>query len=271
MDELNVIVKDLTTPQLKAIKRILVSGIPITAEDLSTAAPSQLCHKSPPKGYPKDKSDYGDSECYRYPLNTKSRCVSAWRYVHQARNKEVLGSKFDKVESKIKGYAKEHYNLELETAEADTFNWEEIFNEYYDGETMGERCTEILLEDETIDIDIDMSEKLKELETKTAEMEVELSGLRTYKQLIEAEKALAEKKKARQDKATESGVTIDLEDPKWLEVSDELFDFMLSQLKQVKTVQAQNNPIIIPPILNPETPNNRAIIRQGLAELKTKK
>ena len=100
----------VSTVQLKEIKNILTVGTPANAGvDNSAITQDYLCHKSPPKGYPEDKEQYGDSECYRYPLNNKARCLAAWRYVHQKNNKDILGDKFKKVESKIKSYAKKHY------------------------------------------------------------------------------------------------------------------------------------------------------------------
>lgn len=129
------------TPQLLAIKRILTVGASAVAE----TEKSQLCHKSPPKGYPKEKSDYGDPTCYRYPLNTKARCLAAWRYVHHADNKSILGGKFKNIEGKIRKYAKEHYNLDLEVSESDVVDWAQVFFNYYDAETMEERAEETLL------------------------------------------------------------------------------------------------------------------------------
>jgi hypothetical protein len=133
--------KKLTVPQLLEMKRIITNGPLATAEEKSDEAAdkSYLCHKSPPAGYPKEKSEYGDPACYRYPLNTKARCLAAWRYVHHADNSRILGGKLKSVESKIRRYAKEHYNLDLEVGESATSEWAKYFMEYYDSETMGER------------------------------------------------------------------------------------------------------------------------------------
>lgn len=140
---------NVSTPQLLEIKNILSAGVPAHAEnDNSLDTMAQLCHKSPPKGYPDEKGQYGDPECYRYPLNTKARCLAAWRYVHQEQNKKILGGKFKKVESKIKSYAKKNYDLDLQVGESEEFNWEEAFVDYYDAETMGERCEFVELEPE---------------------------------------------------------------------------------------------------------------------------
>ena len=139
----------VSTPQLLEIKKVLNAGVPAKAEDdNSIVAQDYLCHKSPPKGYPKETGQYGDPECYRYPLNTKARCLAAWRYVHQESNKSILSGKFKKVESKIKSYAKRHFNLELQVGESEEFDWEKAFMEFYDAETMGERCELIELEPE---------------------------------------------------------------------------------------------------------------------------
>jgi len=93
----NFNLSDLPTPQLKAIRQILVAGAPSKAEKEDLTSVSQLCHKSPPKGYPKEKSSYGDPACFRYPLNTKAKALAAWRYVHQASNKQILGTKFKSI------------------------------------------------------------------------------------------------------------------------------------------------------------------------------
>lgn len=138
----------VSTPQLLEIKKVLSAGVPAQAEDNSAVAQDYLCHKSPPKGYPKEKGQYGDPECYRYPLNTKARCLAAWRYVHQEQNKSILSGKFKKVESKIKSYAKRHFNLDLQVGESEEFDWEKAFMEFYDAETMGERCELVELEPE---------------------------------------------------------------------------------------------------------------------------
>jgi hypothetical protein len=151
---MNINLQDLTIPQLKEIRSIIMNGPVATSEtckDCGHDIEAQLCHKSPPKGYPEEKSQYGDPECYRYPLNTKARCKAAWSYVHHADNKRILGKKFKSVESKIRSYAKKHYGLELETggeSEGEEFDWAQAFVDYYDNETMGERCEEVELENE---------------------------------------------------------------------------------------------------------------------------
>lgn len=167
---------EVSTPQLLEIRKVLSAGVRAKAET-TLVAKSQLCHKSPPKGYPKEKSEYGDPECYRYPLNTKAKCLAAWRYVHQADNKSILGDKFKSIESKIRSYGKKNYNLDLQVGESDVFDWEQAFVEYYDAETMGERCEQIELEPEE-------SEKAS---TKGVEMEYTKEN---YEALEQANKAL---------------------------------------------------------------------------------
>lgn len=159
------------TPKLKAIMQILEVGVPANAETAELDIKDQLCHKNPPKGYPKDKSDYGDPACYRYPLNTKAECLAAWRYVHHAENRNILSGKFKKVESKIKSYAKSHYDLDLQVGESNDFDWAKAFMEYYDAETMGERCENIVLEPDSSAEDKKIMEYTDE-EIKALEKEV---------------------------------------------------------------------------------------------------
>lgn len=193
----------LSVPQLLEIKKVLGAGVRAKAEtDDDPVADSQLCHKSPPKGYPKEKSQYGDPECYRYPLNTKSRCLAAWRYVHQSQNKSILGGKFKKVESKIKRYAKEHYNLDLQVGESDEIDWEQVFMEYYDAETMGERCELVELEPEgseastnTGDDNMEYTkEQFEALETENKALKDETKDLKDKEGTWASEKADLEAK-----------------------------------------------------------------------------
>lgn len=186
----------VSTPQLLEIRKVLSAGVAARAEvDDSLVAQGQLCHKSPPKGYPKEKGQYGDPECYRYPLNTKARCLAAWRYVHQEQNKSILGGKFKKVESKIKSYAKRNYNLDLQVGESEEFDWEQAFVEYYDAETMGERCELVDLEPEDSD-EASKSEVDKNMEDKEKieALEQEVKDLKGEKETWATEKSGLEEK-----------------------------------------------------------------------------
>jgi len=197
----------VSTPQLLEIKSILSAGITAHAED-NDPAEAQLCHKSPPKGYPKEKAQYGDPECYRYPLNTKARCLAAWRYVHQKQNKSTLGDKFKTVEGKIKSFAKKNYNLDLQVGESEKFDWELAFVEYYDAETMGERC-------EFIDLEPEGSEASKNDEVKMEDKE-KIEGLeQEVKDLKGANATLTTEKSALEEKASQvEQLTKDLNDQK---------------------------------------------------------
>ena len=195
----------VSTPQLLEIRKVLSAGIPASAEDNNdndNSTVAQLCHKSPPKGYPKEKGQYGDPECYRYPLNTKARCLAAWRYVHQEGNKSILGGKFKKVESKIRSYAKKNYNLDLQVGESEEFDWEQAFMEYYDAETMGERCELIDLEPEDsdeasnreVDKNMEDKERIEALEQEVKDLKGEKATLSTEKETWATEKSDLEEK-----------------------------------------------------------------------------
>ena len=170
------------TSKLLAIRKILEVGVPASAETKTVEAAVQpkayLCHKSPPAGYPSDKSEYGDPACYRYPLDTKARCMSAWRYVHQKDNMAILGDKAKSVISKIKSYAKEHYKMDLQAGESEVINWEQAFNEYYDSETMGERCESIVLQPEDSKDKSEVKMEKDEKDTKLASLETENKSLK---------------------------------------------------------------------------------------------
>jgi len=271
----------ISSSQLLTIRKVLTAGVTAQAEKDGDAADnkSYLCHKSPPKGYPKEKSEYADPECYRYPLNTKSRCLAAWRYVHQQKNKTILGSKWSKIVSKIKSYAKSHYNLELESGEAELIDWEKAFVEYYDGETMGERCDFIELEDDATREEI-MSEikqedfdKVKndltaatselesvkeelgntktELEAKSTELESlttqlneqkeELESLRKFKQDTDEAAEREQKLNDIKAKLEEANVDDDVDaDPDfWLSQSDDNLDKIIERLKAKKEADSE--------------------------------
>jgi hypothetical protein len=69
--------------------------------------------KSPPKGYPKDKSLYADPKNWKYPLDNKKRAKSAWSYINMPRNRKGYSNKeLSMIESKIKKALK-RYNVEI--------------------------------------------------------------------------------------------------------------------------------------------------------------
>jgi len=183
----------VSTPQLLEIKKVLTAGVPASAEENNDGAVAQLCHKSPPKGYPKERGQYGDPECYRYPLNTKARCLAAWRYVHQKQNKSILGGKFKKVESKIKSYAKKNYNLDLQVGDSEEFDWEQVFMEYYDAETMGERSELIDLEPEDSEVKMEDKERIEALEQENKDLKREKETWSTEKSALEIQALKDEK------------------------------------------------------------------------------
>lgn len=296
----------LPTPQLKAIKQILVAGVSAKAET-ELIAKSQLCHKSPPKGYPADKSQYGDSACYRYPLNTKSRCLASWRYVHQASNKTILGDKFKSVESTIKGYAKKHYELDLQTGESEDFNWEQVFLDFYDAETMGERCDDIVLESkeastregsknmdsekiEALEKDIKalkgeketLTTEKSELEEKASQVDTliqdlkdqkeELESLRTFKKETDEAAERAEKLKTVKAQLDAAGIKADLDDDAevsyWLDMSEESLKKTIAKLSEIKKGAAASASIKVPQLTGDPEDDTVNTVRKGLKDMK---
>jgi len=305
---------NVPTPQLKEIRKVLVAGVQAVAEDTNKpdmSGVAQLCHKSPPKGYPDDKSEYGDPECYRYPLNTKARCLTAWRYVHQADNKEILGDKFKGVESKIKSYAKKHYDLDLQVGESDKFNWEQAFLEYYDAETMGERCDSVELEpegatnegDDNIMEDIEkkvasleqevedlkktkdtletenasLKEQASQVETLTTEineMKTELEALRKFKTDTEEAQERADNIKAIKSKLDEAGIEADVEAEAdyWLSMTDDNLVKTIAKLSELSKGAKASASIKVPPVkTDDEDDDNVSIVSQALNERKQAK
>jgi len=298
--------KKLSVPQLVEIKRIIQNGPLATAEDKKVDPPkvetpkvedtqieeaadkAYLCHKSPPAGYPKEKSEYGDPACYRYPLNTKARCLAAWRYIHHADNAKILGGKFKSVESRIRRYAKEHYNLDLEVGESATNEWAKYFMEYYDSETMGERCEIINLEpevkeekkmEEKVEQSVQVDPKIQELEAQLKEatdklnaVSDELTALREFKKKTDEAAARAELLKNRKAVVEKSGLKLDLEaETKWLEMSDDVFEFTIKQLSDIKNVSSAGQKITVPDIHALPEKSARDIVRDGLNERKQTK
>jgi len=256
------------TPQLKAIRQILTAGVPAKSEKMEYSQDDTLCHKSPPKGYPKDKSEYGDPECYRYPLNTRKRCLAAWRYVHQERNKNILGSKWSKIVNRIKNYAKKHYDLDLESGESEVVDWEQAFTEYYDAETAGDGYIEpesvsdntrgnktmddnekiTSLETELANIKNERDSVRAELESKASELESltneinsmkeELESLREFKRVTEEAAERAERLKSIKSKLDEAGIESNLDDESeaeyWLGMTEEVLDKTIAIISNIK-------------------------------------
>lgn len=71
-------------------------------------------HKSPPKGYPKKKKEYGDPANYKYPLDTEKHVRAAWSYIHQERNrKQYSPAQFKAICDRIKNAGKK-FEIEFE-------------------------------------------------------------------------------------------------------------------------------------------------------------
>ncbi len=76
-----------------------------------------VTHKSPPKGYPSDKGQYADPANYKYPIDSKSRVLAAWRYINQSKNqKGYSSSQVAAIKARIKSAAKK-YGLDLQEGE----------------------------------------------------------------------------------------------------------------------------------------------------------
>ncbi len=301
----------VSTPQLMEIRKVLSAGVRAKAETTTEAADKPyLCHKSPPAGYPKEKSEYGDPECYRYPLNSKARCLAAWRYVHQADNKAILSGKFKSVESKIRSYGKKHYNLDLQVGTSDEFDWEQAFMEYYDAETMGERCDLIVLEPEESESSSEgekiMEDKEKitaleqenatlktekealvaektELETKASQVETltkelddqkkELEALRKFKTDTEEAAVRAEKIKGIKTKLDEAGIAADVESEAdyWLSMSDETLTKTIAKMSELSKGAKASASIKVPPVGGEDESDARKIVSDGLKARKQAK
>jgi|ERR1041384_561370 hypothetical protein len=66
-----------------------------------------VSHKSPPKGYPKDKSKYADEKRFKYPIDTESRVRAAWSYINMPKNQKGYSSEeLAHIKSKIKAAGK---------------------------------------------------------------------------------------------------------------------------------------------------------------------
>lgn len=56
--------------------------------DMSAIDGKVISHKSPPKGYPKDKEHYADPANYKYPINSADRVRAAWHYINMPKNQK---------------------------------------------------------------------------------------------------------------------------------------------------------------------------------------
>lgn len=68
----------------------LADGEVVTAEEIEKAVPAEGKpggHKSPPKGYPKDKSQYADPNNFKYPLDTEAHVRAALAYFSKPKNR----------------------------------------------------------------------------------------------------------------------------------------------------------------------------------------
>jgi len=73
-----------------------------------------ITHKSPPKGYPSTKDEYADPKNYKYPINSKSRVLAAWRYINKSHNQAGYSSgEVAAIKGRIKRAAKK-YGLDLQ-------------------------------------------------------------------------------------------------------------------------------------------------------------
>ncbi len=300
---MNFNLKNIPTPQLIEIKSILEKGVVATSEKKpAVAAGSQLCHKSPPAGYPSDKSQYADPECYRYPINSKARCLAAWRYIHQGNNKTLLGDKFGKIESKIKSTAKDKYNLDLQEGAAEEVNWEQVFFDYYDAETSPENgfSEEKMAELKELEAKLaetegklqaaekdktaltaqvtDLTAKASQIEALTKELEAlkaEIAPLRAFKQKADEEAAKAEKIKTIKSKITEAGLDATMIDSNlnyWLAKSDEDLTgtiTLLVEAKKVTTASAEKKePMKIPAVNGSNLADAKLTVAEGFKERK---
>jgi len=62
-------------------------GDDLVEETVDAATPAQIVHKSPPKGYPKSKSQYADPKRYKYPLDTYQHARAALAYWSKKKNR----------------------------------------------------------------------------------------------------------------------------------------------------------------------------------------
>jgi hypothetical protein len=117
-----------------------------------------------------------------------------------------------------------------------------------------------------------LNTKLSEVQAELVKITEENKVLKSFKD--EAEKATkkAELIKTRKAKIVEAGldVDIDTESDKWLSMSEEVFEFTVTKMSEIKKLSVSNaskKEVIVPNLKGDETPENKSIIRQGLQEL----
>lgn len=66
-----------------------------------------VSHKSPPKGYPKEKGKYADPVNYKYPIDTEEHVRAAWSYINMPKNQKGYSSEqLAAIKGRIKRAAK---------------------------------------------------------------------------------------------------------------------------------------------------------------------
>lgn len=86
-------------------------------ESGSPAAGKSGGHKSPPKGYPKDKSQYADPKNYKYPIDTEKHVRVAYSYLSQKKNQKGYSpAEISTMMGKIKSAGKKY---DIKYSEAD--------------------------------------------------------------------------------------------------------------------------------------------------------
>ena len=291
---------EISTSELFAIRKILTVG----ATAFAGHEEGKGDKKSPPAGYPEEQSEYGDPACFRYPLNTKERCLAAWIYVNQEDSVSILGDTASSVIENIKNYAKEHYELDLQSGEAETTDWAKVFKDYYSSEIIGEHSVEptVIVPDnskekaEVINMDNDEKDTKittleSELQTKTAEldskasqvesltteisdMKTELDDLRKFKLDTEEATERASKIQSIKSKLDEAGIEADLstEAEYWLSMSDDVLVTTISKMSEMLTKvpaaataeKDPKDPMKVPPVVS--DPDDGKSAREVVAE-----
>lgn len=112
--------------------------------------------------------------------------------------------------------------------------------------------------------------KLDELTTEIGAMKKHNGELVTYwfDKEVEAEKSKL--LKARKAKVESAGLDLDIEtDAEWLEMSDEVFEFTMKKMGDVKKVASASNKVDVPDITTDGNPkDSKQIVREGLAKRK---
>ncbi len=97
---------------MNKVKNIEVDIIANINKELYEAE-ALVTHKSAPKGYPKEKTEYGDPKNYKYPLNSEERVRAAWSYINMPKNQKGYSpEELAKIKSRIK-HAGKKYGIEF--------------------------------------------------------------------------------------------------------------------------------------------------------------